>query len=160
MRDADDEVGVAPAPGHHGHLGGGVRVLQGGDEQPQLHPVPGVHDPTKLRLAAVIHHEARVRLRPGRGGCRSAQLTHSHGLDTEQEVRAVRRKRSEKALSHRNMCIIHGAGVSKFIWGFLDKRDVWMGELRVCLGLTQITNVSSILNSYVLFPVEVIIQNM
>ncbi len=108
MRHADDEVGVAPAPGDHRGLGGGVGVLRGGDEQPQLHPVPGVHDPAKLRLAAVIHHEARVRLRPGRGGgCRSSQLTHSPGLDTEQEVRAVRRKRSEKALSHRNRCLLH-----------------------------------------------------
>ena len=59
MRHADDEVGVAPAPADHSHLGGGVGVLQGGDEQPQLHPVPGVHDAAKLRLA-VLHPEARL----------------------------------------------------------------------------------------------------
>ena len=59
MRHADDKVGVAPAPADHGHLGGGVGVLQGGDEQPQLHPVPGVHDAAKLRLA-VLHPEARL----------------------------------------------------------------------------------------------------
>ena len=63
MRHADDEVGVAPAPADHSHLGGGVGVLQGGDEQPQLHPVPSVHDAAKLRLTeavAVLHPEARL----------------------------------------------------------------------------------------------------
>ena len=32
MRHTDDQVGVAPAPADHSHLGGGVGVLQGGDE--------------------------------------------------------------------------------------------------------------------------------
>ena len=50
MRHADDQVGVAPAPADHSHLSGGVGVLQGGDEKPQLRPVPGIHDSAKLRL--------------------------------------------------------------------------------------------------------------
>ena len=58
VRDADDEVGVAPAPADHRHLGGRVGVLEVGDEQPQLRPLPGVHDAAKL-WRDVLHHDPR-----------------------------------------------------------------------------------------------------
>ena len=58
VRDADDEVSVAPTPADHRDLGGRVGVLEVGDEQPQLRPLPGVHDAAKL-WRDVIHHDPR-----------------------------------------------------------------------------------------------------
>jgi len=50
MGDADHQVGVAPGPGHHGHLAGGVGVVQVTDQVSQLRFVSGVHYSSKFRL--------------------------------------------------------------------------------------------------------------